>query len=112
MKLDIKTDASAVLAAIDEARRLLTKAPQGLREVVVRLFDLPDFTAELVRFQVDRNPASGTGDLFVTLYPSDRFRDFLAALRAGKIDGFIVEKGHDGVALLQVGCWVSEYLVD
>ena len=77
--------ADDVAAAIAE-----TELPEPAREALQRFFNLPDLAQKLLRIEADAGPA-GAGDLTVALHPTDLFRMLPAAIRAGDIDGLIVE---------------------
>jgi hypothetical protein len=79
----LTADSSALLALIDSADRAL--------EVVHSGVDLPKFPKELVSVEMDAAVAPGAGEVGVRFQPSEGFRGFVAALRAGDVDFGAVE---------------------
>ena len=59
---------------------------------VRRIFCAKDFAKESLFSQhTSFEPAAAAGNVFVTLYPSNRLRRLLAAARAGDVDFLILE---------------------
>ena len=87
--ISLTCDAGPLLFFINSFQRALELAQGPL--------DLSDFTFELAR--AERNPlATGASEVGVTLYPSDAFLSFAAALGAGNFDFMAIEQsGHDAL---------------
>lgn len=82
--VDIKVsfDAAELSALISEANQLLEHPTDRTREIVKLFFNGSDTSRKLAGINIDHR-AADTGDLRATLEPSDLFRKFVAALRAG-----------------------------
>lgn len=82
LTVTLKTDVSAVNAAMDEILSLVespdcpVKARNRFSNGVVGLFE------QGIALDFDQLPASGAGELTIRLLPSDRLRRFVAAFRA------------------------------
>ncbi|ABE29892.1 hypothetical protein Bxe_A3087 [Paraburkholderia xenovorans LB400] len=89
--LRLTADASGVGASVQLLSELAKRFPEVVERFVDGLLDL----SELVRVDV-RNCTAGTaGEVRICLEPSDCFREFLAAVAAGNVDGLVVEvDGH------------------
>lgn len=74
--------------ALAELQARIGILPPELRQ---RLFDIPNFAAELIRFEVDPGVA-GAVEMTVRAYPSDRLLMLLATLRAGNVDFAAIEQ--------------------
>lgn len=89
LSISVRCDSSPILLFAE----LLKRAMQTSE----RPFGLGDFTFEPCRVESDYG-AAATGELLVTLYPSDAFLRFAAAHFAGDFNlGAIEESGHDGL---------------
>jgi hypothetical protein len=75
-KLTIEANAEPFLKAVRSLEGLLESRPDALD----RLLDGCDSLSELIRVDLDGVSAAGTNKLRVVFQPSDRFRDFLAAI--------------------------------
>lgn len=69
------------------------KLPLLARESLQRFFDSPDLADKLVRVETDFITAYAT-EMSVCFYPTDLLCVLPAAIRAGNVDGLIIEKGH------------------
>lgn len=87
--VDIKSDAAPLHELVNKLQRSMDKHPE-ISEALNKLFSLPDFGKKLVRLDSDYGSA-GTGELLVTLNPSDCFRSIAAAVATGDIDALVVE---------------------
>lgn len=92
ISVTMSADCRPLLAVISEANRFVDRSGK-IRDGILCL---PNLANELACFQFDIHVADRTRQVFVRLNPSDRFRDFLAAVRAWNLDGLIIEKstGH------------------
>lgn len=88
MRLVCNTD--ALESALDDLEAALAASSDSLKERVQLLFDVPEFFKELFSFEVDSDAATAD-ETAVLLNPSDRFGVLLAALRAGDVEGLVVE---------------------
>lgn len=80
--------------ALAELQAHIGILPPELRQ---RLFDISNFAAELIRFEV--NPCgAGAVQMTVRAYPSDRLLLLLAAFRAGDVDFTAVEQIAHGLS--------------
>ena len=76
-------------AAVDELRVLLSR-PEVPAEVVDSALRLIKSPLESLRVVPDGDLAFGTAQTSVSLQPSDRLLQFLAAARAGKWENIVV----------------------
>jgi hypothetical protein len=66
---------------------LCSSASESLQNVV----DVIELPSEVGSLNIDSGVAPGTGELRITLKPSDAFRDFVTTLRARNVDSCIRE---------------------
>ncbi|KKM73026.1 hypothetical protein LCGC14_1414600 [marine sediment metagenome] len=90
--IKFELDTSPLLAAIKEAKTL-SASLETFAEAFERTFGEGEIGLELACFKQDL--AMGA-TVALSLEPSQRFLDFLAAARAGDFErGVVVENGHD-----------------
>lgn len=82
VEIKVSLDAAEMSALISEANQLLEHPTDRTREIVKLFFNGSDTSSELAGINVDRRPAD-TRDLRLICEPSNLFRKFVAALRAG-----------------------------
>lgn len=75
----LRGDAAPLMACIAGVAAASAQPTQRFREAVDALLGLPDLGQQLVAVEPDRGAAAGTGEVVVTLQPSDRLRGLLAA---------------------------------
>ena len=75
-----------LLAALSQLSELAKALPEVVQGFLDGLLDL----SELVRVNRDGGTAGPAGELRILFEPSDLLRDFLAATRAGNVDGVAV----------------------
>jgi hypothetical protein len=83
--ITVQADAAPLIATIDELEELTSL--EGFREFFERTFGLDNFAAKLVCLE----SKATEGALLISLEPSDRLLDFLAAARAGDFERNLVE---------------------
>ncbi len=93
--LDVRASSLEELkAALGELEAVLSEPlPAPVMESLEQLFSLPDFEQELVSIESDSTP-TGAGEFTVGLYPSNLLRMLPTAIRAGKVEDLLIEKGH------------------
>ena len=84
LMLEVRLDASAVMAVIEQLKLDLADAPLQVRKLALDLVDLP---FELVGFEQGETTRAG---VTVLLKPSQRLLDFAAAVRARDFDHLVV----------------------
>jgi hypothetical protein len=98
--IEISVDVQAATDFVNEAQALF-ETLQPAAEVRNRFLSLLQSSDEFVFLEVNDRAAAGAGQLCMGLYPGDRLRRFLAALRAGNRDLAFIENtiGHGGPPL-------------
>ncbi|MEE8128165.1 hypothetical protein [Candidatus Vondammii sp. HM_W22] len=81
--ITMKIDGSEVSILLDEAKAMLEQLAD-IPDALLKVRDLFSELSECFRFDTDSNFAAGTGELTVTLKPSDRFLGLMTTLRAIK----------------------------
>ena len=81
--LTILCDPEPALRAIDSLAELAKRSPQAVAGFLESVGD----DAQLVRIDPDRRFAPRADEARFVFEPSDLLRDFLAAARAGDVDG-------------------------
>jgi hypothetical protein len=91
-KIQLVCDSRAVEAAIGCLSALAERFPDAVQGFLDGLLD----PSELVRFDGGDGSARPAGEFRIALQPSDRLRDFLAALPAGDVERMVVQtEGHE-----------------
>ena len=106
--LAIRLDTADLDAVLDRAKRALARLaavepadrPVETFDALLRLLDSGE---ELVRLEAEHGTAGVTGDLVVRAQPTDRFRDLVAALRAGDGDPGVLKKKLSGHGSTSIG---------
>jgi len=86
---------ASVNALVDAVRSAISESDlsESFKQLLDRFLDGPNLADKLIRIEADLGSA-GAGELLVSLHPTDFFRGLPAAIRAGNIDGLVVENGH------------------
>jgi len=82
MDLQVSLDANEFSALIAEANGLLEHPTDQTREIVKLFLDRLNTGSQFGSVNINHSPAN-TSELRALLQPSDTFRQFVAALRAG-----------------------------
>jgi hypothetical protein len=83
--ITIDADASPFLAALS----LISQAPP---EVIESFIGIVKSGTQPFRLELNRNFAAGTGNLRVTLQPSDSFLEFVPTFGASNVDGSVIQQ--------------------
>lgn len=68
----------------------LAESNASLKEALQLFLDVPDFINKIAAVNVDTS-AAGAGEMFVTLEPTDFFRDLSAAFLSGDTNKLIIQ---------------------
>lgn len=85
--LTIRVDGGALMADLE----LLEDAASRSGEVRKRLVDLLQQSPNLARVDVNHNLALGAGEVGIRFQLAQPFAELVSALRAGQVDGFVVQ---------------------
>lgn len=93
--VELKLQTAEFDEALQEIRAALEPSSQlnvvdELRELLHQLFGLSELFQKLFTFETSVG-AAGTSEIVISLNPTDLFRRILIAVKAGDIDGLVVE---------------------
>ena len=104
-KLTVSIDSLPLCDAIRDFSLLLADLPECAKGVIPSLIEAGHIGSKLVIVESNDLAASSTGELLLTLKPSEAFLSLMAAVRAGKLDLGVVENlfGHNSDSVGLVG---------
>jgi hypothetical protein len=88
VRFEVRAEAAELIGMLNELSAALEAAPLHVRKLA---FDLFDHASELVCVQDGVTEGAG---ITVLLEPSQLLRDLVAALRAGDLDGLVIQRSH------------------
>jgi hypothetical protein len=84
---------SPIFKELEKAKLSISALDESTKELFEHAFNLLLKRSDLVRFEACDGSAR-TGNLLISLNPTNSFSLFLAALAAGDVNSLVVENGH------------------